>query len=76
MRDKGARCGEIPEELPGVGYVAVDGTPEPIRVRFAFVDDPEIDRMAATYRPGSTEAPEDARPLVGASSTDSTGGAV
>ncbi|MGH3500574.1 MAG: hypothetical protein ACRDQA_06715, partial [Nocardioidaceae bacterium] len=54
MRDKGARCDEITPDTPGVGYVAVDGQPEPVRVRFAFVDDDEIARIAHTYAPGSS----------------------
>jgi DNA segregation ATPase FtsK/SpoIIIE, S-DNA-T family len=32
-RDQGARCDQIPESNPGVGYVRVDGIREPIRVR-------------------------------------------
>ncbi len=34
-RDRGARCDQIPETLPGVGYVGIDGVAEPVRVRFA-----------------------------------------
>ena len=41
-RDKGARCDQIPESLPGVGYVQVDGIGEPVRVRFAHVTDDHI----------------------------------
>jgi S-DNA-T family DNA segregation ATPase FtsK/SpoIIIE len=37
VRERGARCDQIPETLPGVGYVVVDGDPDPIRVRFAHI---------------------------------------
>ncbi len=41
-RDRGARCDAIPEALPGVGYVQVDGVAEPVRVRFAHITDDHI----------------------------------
>ena len=41
-RDRGARCDTIPDTLPGVGYVQVDGVAEPVRVRFAHVTDDHI----------------------------------
>lgn len=41
-RDRGARCDAIPESLPGVGYVAVDGIAEPVRIRFAHITDDHI----------------------------------
>jgi DNA segregation ATPase FtsK/SpoIIIE, S-DNA-T family len=37
-RKRGARCDHIPEGLPGVGYVALDGVAEPVRVRFSYPD--------------------------------------
>ena len=40
--------------LPGVGYVVLDGDPTPVRVRFAFHDDPDITALADTYSPGSS----------------------
>ena len=52
-RDRGALCDKIPESLPGVGYVGIDGVAEPLRVRFAHVTDPHIDRLVADYAPGS-----------------------
>ena len=52
-RDRGARCDTIPEALPGVGYVAVDGIAEPVRVRFSHITDPHIDQLAAAYCPGA-----------------------
>ena len=33
-RRRGAACDKIPEHLPGIGYVVLDGVAEPIRVRF------------------------------------------
>ena len=49
-RDQGARCDQIPESLPGVGYCRVDGIREPVRVREAWVGDHEIARTAKKYR--------------------------
>ncbi len=50
-RDRGARCDQIPETLPGVGYVGIDGRAEPVRVRFGWVTDADIDRLAHEYAP-------------------------
>jgi S-DNA-T family DNA segregation ATPase FtsK/SpoIIIE len=50
-RDRGARCDQIPQSLPGVAFVEVDGEPEPIRVRFAYVTDDHIRMLAAGWRP-------------------------
>ncbi len=47
-RDRGALTDRIPARLPGVGYVVVDGVPEPVRVRFAHVTDETIARVVAT----------------------------
>ena len=55
VRERGARCDEIPESLPGVGYVRVETSPEPLRVRFAYVSDDEIDTMCSLYAPGSAD---------------------
>jgi DNA segregation ATPase FtsK/SpoIIIE, S-DNA-T family len=59
-RDRGARCDRIPESLPGIGYVGVDGRAEPVRVRFGHVTDDHIDRLVRDYapRPASTVAGE------------------
>src|ERR687898_2050493 len=46
-RDRGARCDAIPESLPGVGYVQVDGIAEPVRVRFAHITDSHIDDLVS-----------------------------
>jgi S-DNA-T family DNA segregation ATPase FtsK/SpoIIIE len=50
-RDRGARCDQIPETLPGVGYVGIDGRAEPVRVRFGWVTDDHIARLAHDYAP-------------------------
>jgi len=50
-RERGARCDKIPETLPGVGYVAVDGETEPIRVRFSHITDEDIADLVNTYAP-------------------------
>jgi S-DNA-T family DNA segregation ATPase FtsK/SpoIIIE len=56
--DNGARCHEIPLSLPGVAYVRLDGVPEPTRVRFCWVTDPDITAMA-------TEVTRPAAPTTG-----------
>jgi S-DNA-T family DNA segregation ATPase FtsK/SpoIIIE len=48
-RNRGAVCDQIPDSLPGVGYVALDGVREPTRVRAAYVSDEDIAVMAAEY---------------------------
>ena len=57
-RDRGARCDQIPESLPGVGYVGIDGVAEPVRVRFAHLTDDDIAAMVADYAPGTRPAVE------------------
>ncbi|MEU5566565.1 cell division protein FtsK [Micromonospora musae] len=49
MRDRGALCDRIPQSLPGVGFVVIDGDPTPMRVRFSYLSDDEIRDMAHTY---------------------------
>lgn len=49
MRDRGALCDRIPQSLPGVGFVVIDGDPTPMRVRFSYLTDDEIRDMATTY---------------------------
>ncbi len=48
-RDAGAACHQIPESMPGVAYVKVDGVREPVRVRASFLDDEAITALAAGY---------------------------
>ncbi|HEX6970211.1 MAG TPA: FtsK/SpoIIIE domain-containing protein [Micromonosporaceae bacterium] len=49
MRDRGALCDRIPQSLPGVGYVVLDGDPTPMRVRFSYLTDDDIRDLAHTY---------------------------
>lgn len=44
-RQRGALADQIPDSLPGVGYVVVDGIAEPLRVRFSNVTDDDIDQV-------------------------------
>lgn len=48
---RGAACDRIPDTLPGVGYVVVDGRREPVRVRFAYHTDHDITALANRYTP-------------------------
>jgi S-DNA-T family DNA segregation ATPase FtsK/SpoIIIE len=50
MRDRGALCDLIPVELPGVGYVVLNGVAEPVRVRASNITDDDIDAMADLFR--------------------------
>jgi S-DNA-T family DNA segregation ATPase FtsK/SpoIIIE len=49
-RDAGAVCEEIDDLTPGVGYVMIDGTAQPTRVRAFHVTDDDIARLARTFR--------------------------
>lgn len=51
-RKRGARCDEISEASPGVGFVVEDGSKAVTRVRAAYLTDDDIRRVAQTYRPG------------------------
>ena len=53
-RDRGARADQISPNLPGVGFVQMDGLAEPVRVRFAYVTDDHIRTLAAGWRPSLT----------------------
>ena len=55
-RDRGARCDQIPESLPGIGYVGIDGIAEPVRVRFSHITDEYISELVARYRPQGPSA--------------------
>lgn len=48
-RDAGAACHQIPESMPGVAFVKVDGVREPVRVRASYLDDDAIVALAADY---------------------------
>jgi S-DNA-T family DNA segregation ATPase FtsK/SpoIIIE len=47
--DRGAQCERIPADLPGVGYVVLDGVPTPVRVRASWITDDDIAEMADRY---------------------------
>ncbi|MCP2255689.1 DNA segregation ATPase FtsK/SpoIIIE, S-DNA-T family [Prauserella aidingensis] len=51
-RDRGARCEEIADTSPGVGYVVEDGSRTVTRVRAGYLTDDDIRQLAQTYRPG------------------------
>ena len=53
---RGARCDQIRESLPGVGYVVLDGLPEPVRVRFTHITDDVIADLVTRYTPGTAAA--------------------
>jgi S-DNA-T family DNA segregation ATPase FtsK/SpoIIIE len=55
--DRGALCHRIPDHLPGVGYVHVEGAAEPVRVRFTYIDDDELRRMAQRWPAPGNESP-------------------
>jgi S-DNA-T family DNA segregation ATPase FtsK/SpoIIIE len=48
-RRRGARCDAIPEALPGVAYIARDGTAACQRVRFPHMNDDTVTALAASY---------------------------
>jgi S-DNA-T family DNA segregation ATPase FtsK/SpoIIIE len=50
-RDRGARCDEIPDTTPGVGYVGEDGSTGFVRVRAFWVSDDQADAIVAAYAP-------------------------
>lgn len=54
-RDRGAACEQIPDSLPGVGYLMEDGASEPVRVRAFHATDADIARLVDTYHPRSTD---------------------
>lgn len=59
QRDLGAEADNIALSLPGVGFVKVENSPVPIRVRAAYVTDDEIKAMARDYRPAHPLRPVD-----------------
>lgn len=65
-RARGARCDEIPESLPGVGYVGIDGEAEPVRVRFPFHSDEDVAALVDLYAPDASSKdrePSSLRPV-------------
>jgi S-DNA-T family DNA segregation ATPase FtsK/SpoIIIE len=53
-RDRGANAHLIDPALPGVGYVRMETSPAPVRVRAAYVSDENITAMAEVYGSGSS----------------------
>jgi S-DNA-T family DNA segregation ATPase FtsK/SpoIIIE len=49
-RANGALCENIPVTQPGVGYVALDGAADPIRVRFPHITDQHINQLLHQLR--------------------------
>ncbi len=58
-RNRGGLCDQIPGSIPGVGYIAQDGTTELVKVRAFHVTDTDIDHLARTYRPPRPPADDD-----------------
>ncbi|GLB83129.1 FtsK/SpoIIIE domain-containing protein [Mycobacterium kiyosense] len=49
-RDAGADCDHIPDVTPGVGYMMIDGTAHPTRVRAFHVTDHDITTLSRRFR--------------------------
>jgi S-DNA-T family DNA segregation ATPase FtsK/SpoIIIE len=56
-RERGALADQIPETLPGVGYVVVAGQSEPARVRFSWTSDGDIRDLTNFYPAPSHQEP-------------------
>ena len=54
-RGAGAECDRISDGTPGVGYMMIDGTAQPVRVRAFHVTDHDISTLAARFRPPHIE---------------------
>ncbi|ETW25563.1 FtsK/SpoIIIE domain-containing protein [Mycobacterium gastri] len=50
-RDAGAECDLIADTTPGVGYVMIDGTAQPQRIRAFHVTDADITDLATRFTP-------------------------
>ncbi|MEV0286479.1 hypothetical protein AB0H36_20400 [Kribbella sp. NPDC050820] len=75
QRDLGAEADNIALSQPGVGFVKVEHSPVPIRVRAAYVTDDEIKAMARDYRPAHNLRPIDTpADLVDVDDRDELGG--
>lgn len=60
-RDAGAECDRIADATPGVGYMMIDGTARPVRVRAFHVTDHDITTLAARFRaPRAATRPDQA----------------
>ena len=65
-RDRGALCDRIPDTLPGVGYVAEEGSSDLVRVRAFHVTDDDIDRLCRAFAPAARSCPDPAVSAPGA----------
>jgi DNA segregation ATPase FtsK/SpoIIIE, S-DNA-T family len=48
-RERGAATERIPRAYPGVGYVALEDEPEPVRGRFGYASDADLRALRAAY---------------------------
>ncbi|SLF00628.1 cell division protein FtsK [Mycobacteroides abscessus subsp. massiliense] len=68
-RDAGAECDLISDSTPGVGYVMIDGTTQPTRVRAFHVTDADISYLVRIF-----SAPHPRKRPGGQDGTGSVGG--
>ena len=59
----GARCDQIRDSLPGVGFALVEGVTEPVRLRIGHHTDERIAELVKAYAPSPPTAPTDTRTL-------------
>ncbi|HTX97414.1 MAG TPA: cell division protein FtsK, partial [Mycobacterium sp.] len=57
-REAGAECDLIADTTPGVGYVMIDGTAEPQRVRAFYVTDADITDLTTRFAPARARGNE------------------
>lgn len=50
-RDAGAECDRIPDATPGAGYMMIDGSAHPVRVRAFHVTDQDITTLVKQFTP-------------------------
>ncbi len=60
--DRGAACHEIPKSMPGVGYLVLEGEPQPVRLRFPYHTDTDLRQLGQQYRPAIPATDHQARP--------------
>lgn len=48
-RDRGAATDRIPASTPGIGYVVLEDSPEPVRARFAYATDDDLAELSARW---------------------------
>jgi len=62
-RDAGAECDLIADTTPGVGYVMIDGTAQPQRVRAFHVSDADITDLTTRFSPARAHSNGNAHKL-------------